>query len=361
MTTTLIVLLSLFCGLPILLALILTFIVIKWGVKTLWKIVTWPFRAIAGLFHKNSDSPAPVAAPTAPVQDDRARNGAVTQSQNVTVNSGAGGTAIAIVALVVVVAIIAICAFLLFGRTPAAVSPCNNCGSVAPTAQATAVVVVPTAQPVANDCPHGQFIGASPELTVSFMPGTWYHVNMSVKGNEAGIENNVLFNPKTPFTMVFDGNVYSYASLPAADCQLFVETRGDTWHKVDQLPDSLVEYAFPVGENGSAGNEIIFSVTKDDGTVVFSATKVETGVIIQGEDVSGTCVAGAWCGLSWYVPSGPETVTLFHAVTDVTISGFNGTLSQWDHEPTAEEIGNKPASTVQEAKASGITFQGDLQ
>lgn len=379
---------ALFCGLPLLVMAVIAIAISIWGIKTLLKIVFWPIRTIGKLIGKMFSRPtAPVATATvapATQSEDSSHSGAVTVSQNVTVNSGNGGLAVAMVAIVAIVAL-ALAAGLFFYRPAAAPAPAATAAPAVATvvpASTTAPVSVnqnvtvivngasgqpalpvvngqlPTlVVPVAGTCPTGIFLGANPKLTIQFTPGTWYHVNMSVKGNAAGIENNVLINPKTPFTMVFDGNVYSYATLPAADCQLFVETTGDSWHKVSMLPDTMVEYAFPIGISGTEGGEIIFSV---NGTTFTPAAGIKNGVVVQGEKVSGTCLKSAYCGLYWWVNGKPETVVVFQANTDVLVSGFNGTLVQWDHIPTTAEIG-KTVSTLAEAQAAGVVFQGDFQ
>lgn len=171
-----IVLVSLCCVLP-LIFLALFFAVIKFG----WKVITWPFRAIANLFNKR---PAQTAS-TAPVQDDRTRNGAVTQTVTLN-NSGAGGAIVAIIALVVVLAILALGAFLVF--RPAA-APVAAAPQIVYVAAPTAVVpvVVPTASVPAVNAPvqqcrviHDYQLKDLPEVSTSY--GNFIHVEYYVEG-----------------------------------------------------------------------------------------------------------------------------------------------------------------------------------
>ncbi len=190
MTTTALVL-ALVCGLPLLAIAILGIVIAIWGVKTLWKIVTWPFRAIAGLFHKN-ETPASVAAPVAapvPQEDRNARYGApVTQTVTLN-NNGVGGTALAIVALVAVLVIGAFVTVGMFFRTavPTAApvaAPTQIVYVAAPTA-VVPVVAVPTASVPTAPVPsckviHDYQLKDLSEVATSV--GNYIHVEFYVDG-----------------------------------------------------------------------------------------------------------------------------------------------------------------------------------
>jgi hypothetical protein len=176
--------------------------------------------------------------------------------------------------------------------------------------------------------------------------------------------------------MVVDGSAWEYAS-PITDgtCQLCSETDGDSW--VENIPylQGLVEYHTPPCANQPlvtwSATMIVKSVTPLSATVPATpvAVTITNGVVAQGGDgtttISGICPAGAYCGITYWIPgeTGIQHKLVIKADTATTISGFRGTLSSWDHQPSALEVGldaGNLAATYADATTAGITFSGNF-
>lgn len=243
------------------------------------------------------------------------------------------------------------------------------CGSL-PTQPAVEPLPSATPCPDGENCPIATFIGASSEMSLTAQTGHIYHLNISVNGYSAGTEVNVMFRALQDFVMVYDGSAWEYpAEVTDGTCQICSETSGDNW--IENIPalNGLVQYSTPPCANQPLidwnDNILIKSVNGAPVSALVATSDVHNGVVAQGGDgtttITGTAPSTAWAALYWWTPGDShEYVFVFRANSEVTITGFRGTLVTWDHAPTADEIGTgKVASTVEQMVAAGIVFTGE--
>lgn len=76
-----------------------------------------------------------------------------------------------------------------------------------------------------------------------------------------------------------------------------------------------------------------------------------------------TATACGWIKLSFWTPNVPEKAFLVYATSPITISGWNGSATAWDHKPSASELnmGNMGIANKDDVAKANIAISGDYE
>ncbi|MCR4264069.1 MAG: hypothetical protein NUV98_05135, partial [Candidatus Roizmanbacteria bacterium] len=232
----------------------------------------------------------------------------------------------------------------------------------------------PVAEPTEGEVGHASseptVVAQGENFSVVLKPEMCYHLNMWWSGDSH--EYDYLVCPLQEVTLTGNGTVEEFNGLPQRSRLPEDDDKHVFEDNLDRLPEGI---RASLRQYDIESLEPISSAAMDEPTVAMGNTagleSVEAdleyncapnNVLAQSEpDHYTLTTACQWVGVYFYTQDQPEKLALFYSPESMQISNFTGTVVAWDHQPTQEEMGNKPFATLNEVQLAGIELQGDWQ